>query len=264
VVVASMAVIVALVVLAVFAPQVARYAPDAVDPAARLQGPGERHWLGTDDLGRDVFSRLLFGARVSLSIAVGVMAIELLFGVALGLAAGYYGGRLDTLIMRVADMMFAFPDILLAILITGILGKQMGFVFLALALVGWPGMVRLVRGQTLAVREQEFVQAARALGASHLRIMVRHLLPNIAGPVLVAVTVGTAGVMLAEATLSFLGLGVQPPHPSWGSMIQFAWEYRRAQPWQVVWPALTLATAVTALNFLGDGLRDWLDPRLRT
>ncbi len=261
--VTSAGVVTLLVLLAIFAPLVAPYAPDAQDLLARNQGPTAKHWLGTDGLGRDVVSRLIWGARVSLSIALVVEIFEILFGAGLGLLAGYYGGRLDNFIMRVADVMFAFPDILLAILITGILGKEIVFVFLALALVGWPGMVRLVRGQVLAIREQEFVQAARALGGSDGRILVRHLLPNVSGPILVAVTVGSAGVILAEATLSFLGLGVQPPNPSWGSMIQQAWEYRRVAPLQPLWPALTLAATITALNFLGDALRDWLDPRLR-
>lgn len=264
VVLLSGGVVLFLVLAALFAPLLAPYAPDAQDLSARLQGPSPKHWLGTDDLGRDVLSRLIWGARVSLSVALVVEVIELLFGATLGLLAGYYGGRLDTLIMRAADMMFAFPDILLAILITGILGKALVFVFLALALVGWPGMVRLVRGQVLALRQQEYIAAAKALGARDGRIIVRHLLPNALGPIIVALTVGTAGAILAESTLSFLGLGVQPPNPSWGSMIQRAWEYRRAQPLQTLWPALTLATAISAFNFLGDGLRDWLDPRLRS
>jgi ABC-type dipeptide/oligopeptide/nickel transport system permease subunit len=263
---AAAVVVVLLVLIALLAPLLAPYRPDAQDltTGVRLQGPSHEHWLGTDDLGRDVLSRLIYGARVSLSVVVVVEAIELLFGAGLGLMAGYYGGLLDTVVMRLADTMFAFPDILLAILITGILGKSIGFVFLALALVGWPAMVRLVRGQVLSLREQEYVQATRALGASDRRILVRHLLPNVVGPVIVQVTVGAAGVILAEATLSFLGLGVQPPAPSWGSMVQRSWEYHRAQPLQPLWPALTLATAITALNFLGDGLRDWLDPRLRS
>src|SRR5262245_38169413 len=198
VVVAAAGVVLVLALLALFAPLIAPYSPVAQDLNARLQGPGPQHWLGTDDLGRDVLSRLIFGARVSLSVALVVEAIELLFGATLGLLAGYYGGRLDAAIMRLADMMFAFPDILLAILITGILGKEIGYVFLALALVGWPGMVRLVRGQVLAIRQHEYVEAARALGASDGRIFARHLLPNVLGPVIVAVTVGSAGVILAE------------------------------------------------------------------
>src|SRR5205085_8122326 len=177
----------ALIFIALLAPVLAPYRPDAQDLAARLQPPGSRHLLGTDDLGRDILSRLIFGARVSLSVVLVVEVIEIFFGGALGLLAGYYGGWLDTVIMRLADVMFAFPDILLAILITGILGKQLVFLFLALALVGWPGMVRLVRGQVLALRGREFVEAARAMGASDARIMARHLLPNVLGTVTVAV-----------------------------------------------------------------------------
>ncbi|MBI3909344.1 MAG: ABC transporter permease, partial [Armatimonadetes bacterium] len=217
-VVAALTILVLLAV-ALLAPWVATHSYRQQNLDARLLPPGSAYLLGTDALGRDVLSRLIYGARASLAVAAVVMGIELALGILLGLLAGYYGKALDTVIMRVADMMFAFPDILLAILITGILGPSLFNVVLALALVGWPGMVRLVRGQVLALRDKEFVEAARALGASDLRILVRHLLPSLAGPVLVAATVGTGSVILAEATLSFLGLGMQPPEPSWGSMI---------------------------------------------
>lgn len=260
--------VLALALTALFAPFLAPYdyrtqLRDANGRRLQLQPPSGAHPLGTDDSGRDVLSRLIWGARVSLTVAVVVELIELLFGATLGLLAGYFGGRLDSFIMRLTDMMFGFPDILLAILITAVLGPSLFNVFLALALVGWPGMVRLVRGQVLALREKEFVEAARAMGANPVRIMARHLLPNLAGPIIVAATVGTGGVILAEATLSFLGLGVQPPVPSWGRMVFDAWEWRRQQPLLTLWPALTLALAVSAFNFLGDGLRDWLDPRAR-
>ena len=249
--------------VAILAPWIApyHYARQNLDMPQRPPGPG--HWLGTDELGRDNLSRLFYGARVSLTVAVVVEVIELLFGATLGLLAGYFGGRLDSAIMRLTDMMFAFPDILLAILITAILGPSLFNVFLALALVGWPGMVRLVRGQVLRLREEEFVQAARAAGAGDARIVVRHLLPNVLGVIVVAATVGMGGVILAESTLSFLGIGVQPPYPSWGSMIQAAWLFRRSDPLMTLWPAAALALAVTAFNFLGDGLRDQLDPRMR-
>jgi ABC-type dipeptide/oligopeptide/nickel transport system permease subunit len=257
------AVILLLGVAALLAPQIAPYHYAQQNLDLRLAPPGPRHWLGTDDVGRDILSRLLYGARVSLTVALVVEAIELLFGATLGMLAGYFGGKLDSAIMRLTDMMFAFPDILLAILITSILGPSLFNVFLALALVGWPGMVRLVRSQVLRLREEEFVQAARAMGASHARILLRHLLPNVLGTVVVAATVGMGWVILAESTLSFLGIGVQPPYPSWGSMIHSAWEFRRANPLMTLWPAATLALAVTAFNFLGDALRDRLDPRLR-
>jgi ABC-type dipeptide/oligopeptide/nickel transport system permease subunit len=257
------AVVTLLFVAALLAPWIAPYHYAQQNLDLRQIPPGPGHWLGTDELGRDLLSRLLYGARVSLTVAVVVEAVELLFGATLGLLAGYFGGRLDSGIMRLTDMMFAFPDILLAILITSILGPSLFNVFLALALVGWPGMVRLVRSQVLRLREEEFVQAARAAGASHGRILLRHLLPNVLGTMVVAATVGMGWVILAEATLSFLGIGVQPPYPSWGSMIKNAWEFRRSNPLMTLWPAITLALAVTAFNFLGDGLRDLLDPRMR-
>lgn len=248
---------------AVFANFLAPHDYARQDRRAAFQPPSAVHPLGTDNFGRDVLSRVIFGARVSLTVAVGVEAVELLFGLALGIFAGLKGGRLDNLVMRLTDLMFAFPDILLAILITGILGKSLTNVFLALALVGWPGMVRLVRSQVLALREREFVDAARALGASDGRLMLRHLLPNVIGPVIVAATVGMGAIVLAESTLSFLGLGIQPPFPSWGSMINDYWRFRRSNPMLTVYPALCLAGTIMAFNFLGDGLRDWLDPRRR-
>ena len=257
------AIVLLLIAVVLLAPVLAPYHYARQNLELRQLPPGPGHWLGTDELGRDILSRLLYGARVSLTVAVVVEVIELLFGATLGLLAGYFGGWLDTVIMRLTDMTFAFPDILLAILITAILGPSLFNVFLALALVGWPGMVRLVRSQVLRLREEEFVLAAQAAGAGHVRILARHLLPNVLGVMVVAATVGMGGVILAESTLSFLGIGVQPPYPSWGSMIQAAWLYRRSNPLMTLWPAAALALTVTSFNFLGDGLRDWLDPRMR-
>jgi ABC-type dipeptide/oligopeptide/nickel transport system permease subunit len=256
------AIVVALLcIIAMAAPWIApyHYAEQHLEEAK--QAPGPKYWLGTDAVGRDILSRLVYGAQVSLRVAAVVVVIELLLGTTLGMLAGYYGGKLDAILMRITDMMFAFPDILLAILITSILGPSETNVFLVLGLVGWPGMARLVRSQALALREREFVVAARAMGAGGGSIILRHLLPNTLGLMTVAVTVGVGTVILAEATLSFLGIGVQPPRPSWGSMIRDAWEHRRAYPLMTLWPAATLALAVTAFNFLGDGLRDILDPR---
>jgi peptide/nickel transport system permease protein len=252
------------VVVALFADQLAPHSYREQNLANKLQKPSPEHPLGTDEFGRDVLSRLIYGARVSLTVAVAVEAVELLFGLTLGMIAGWRRGWLDNAVMRVTDMMFAFPDILLAILIVGLLGKNLFNVFLALALVGWPGMVRLVRSQTLALRDKEFLEAARALGASDGRIYVRHLLPNLVGPVVVAATVGMGAVVLAESTLSFLGLGIQEPFPSWGSMINAGWKLKRSDPMLTVYPALCLAGTIMAFNFLGDGLRDWLDPRSRS
>jgi len=253
----------ALVVTALFAPLLAPHRYDAQNPGNRLQPPSRVHPLGTDGVGRDVLSRLIYGARVSLTIAVAVEAVELLFGLTLGMLAGLRRGWLDNAVMRVTDLMFAFPDILLAILITGTLGKSLFNVFVALALVGWPAMVRLVRSRTLTLGAEEFVLSARAMGASDGRIMLRHLLPNLLGPVVVATTVGMGTIVLAEATLSFLGLGIQEPFPSWGSMINTGWQHRRSDPMLTVYPAVCLAATIMAFNFLGDGLRDWLDPRSR-
>lgn len=261
--VVSMAVLVIVITVAVFAEQAAPHSYREQDPAMRLQPPGPDHLLGTDEYGRDVLSRLIYGARISLSVALIVQAFELAVGLFLGILAGYRGGRFDAAIMRVADVMFGFPDVLLAILIMGTLGRSMQNVFLALALVGWPGMVRLVRSQVLSVREREFVQAARALGASDLRIMVRHLLPNVIGPAMVAATVGVGSLILAESTLSFLGLGIQPPYPSWGAMVSSGWQLRRSDPMLTLYPGLCLAITIMAFNLLGDALRDWLDPRTR-
>jgi peptide/nickel transport system permease protein len=255
--------LVAVVFTAVFAPRLAPHHFAEQNPMNRLQPASPEHPLGTDEVGRDVLSRLIYGARVSLAVALAVEAVELLFGLTLGMIAGMRRGWLDNGVMRVTDLMFAFPDILLAILIVGTLGKNLFNVFLALALVGWPGMVRLVRGQTLALREKEFVQSAQAMGASDGRIMLRHVLPNILGPVTVAATVGMGAIVLAESTLSFLGLGIQEPFPSWGSMISKAWQQRRTDPLLTVYPALLLGATIMAFNFLGDGLRDWLDPRSR-
>lgn len=256
-------VLLALVVMAIGAPWLAKYHYAAQDLTTSLRGPSAEHPFGTDRFGRDELSRLIYGARVSLSVAVAVEAVELLFGLTLGMLAGLKGGWLDNLVMRVTDLMFAFPDILLAILITGIFGKTLVNVFIALALVGWPGMVRLVRSQVLSLREREFVEAARAMGASDGAILRRHILPNILGPVLVAATVSMGSIVLAESTLSFLGLGIQDPFPSWGSMINLGWALRRSEPLLTVYPAVLLAATIMAFNFLGDGLRDWLDPRSR-
>jgi len=235
--------------------------------------PDRHHLLGTDDLGQDVLSRLLYGARVSLGVTVVVVGIEVLIGVPLGLAAGYFSGRIDLFLMRITDVMFAFPDILLAILLTAIIraGSQalppiysLLTLFAALGVVGWPGIARLVRGQALSLREKEFMEAARAMGVRNSTIIRRHLLPNLLSPIIVQVTQDVAGVILAEATLSFLGLGVQPPFPSWGRMIQDALPYKEAYPLLLLLPSLVLALTVMAFNFFGDALRDALDPRLRS
>lgn len=259
------AVAVVVIAAALLAPHIAPYHYAAQDTAPGHQNapPSPAHPLGTDDLGRDVLSRLIYGARVSLAVAFGVQLVDLVVGVVFGVISGYYGGRADQVIMRVTDVMFAFPDLLLAILIMAIAPPSLLNVFLALGVVSWPTMARLVRGQTMSLRGQDFVEAARATGASDARIIVRHILPNLLGPVVVTMATGVASIILAESTLSFLGIGVQPPYPSWGSMVSTGMATFRSYPLQVLFPALTLAVTVLAFNLLADGLRDRLDPRMR-
>lgn len=259
------AVAVVVIAAALLAPYIAPYHYAAQDTAPGHQNapPSPAHPLGTDDLGRDVLSRLIYGARVSLAVAFGVQLVDLVVGVVLGVISGYYGGRADQVIMRITDVMFAFPDLLLAILIMAIAPPSLLNVFLALGVVSWPTMARLVRGQTMSLRGQDFVEAARATGAGDVRIIVRHILPNLLGPVVVTMATGVASIILAESTLSFLGIGVQPPYPSWGSMVSTGMTTFRSYPLQVLFPALTLAVTVLAFNLLADGLRDRLDPRMR-
>ena len=261
--------------VAVFAPLVAPYSYEFLDTkryASLPALPDAHHRLGTDNLGHDVLSQLLYGARVSLGVSLVVVFLELLIGVTLGLIAGYYGGWRDLLLGRLTDIMFAFPDLLLAILLTAVIRSgnkaipphySVLTLFFALGVVGWPGMARLVRGQALALREKEFIEAARAMGVRDSSILWRHLLPNLLSPIIVQATQSIAGVILAEATLSFLGLGVQPPYPSWGRMINDALPYMRPQPLLLLVPSVFLALTVMAFNFFGDALRDALDPRLR-
>ncbi len=264
-----------LVLVAVCAPLFTHYAYDFLDTKSYNSlpsPPDSRHLLGTDGLGEDVLSRLLYGARVSLGVSLVVIIVEVLIGVTLGLVAGYFSGWTDVGLMRVTDVMFAFPDILLAIMLSAIVrsGSQalppassFLVLFFALGVVGWPGIARLVRGQALALREKEYIEAARAIGVKDRNIIFRHLLPNLLSPIIVQVTQDIAGVILAESTLSFLGLGVQPPFPSWGRMIDEALVYKETHPLLLLAPGLLLALTVMAFNFFGDALRDALDPRLR-
>jgi peptide/nickel transport system permease protein len=250
--------------IAIFAPLLAPANPAAIDLNHRLASPSATHWFGTDELGRDILSRIFFGARLSLLVAVSVVACSLLLGIVLGGIAGYYGGPIDTVLnVFVMNAFLSLPGILLAIAFVAFLGPGMINLILALSIGGWVGYGRLVRAQVLAVREREFVEAARALGASDLRIFVRHILPNIVQPLIVQSAIGMAGAVLAEATLSFLGLGVPPPTASWGSMLNDARSHLFDAPHLVVFPALAVMFCVLAFNFLGDALRDYLDPRTR-
>ena len=259
----GIAVVVTIVLLALAAPLVARHDPTRIDLVRRLQPPSAENWMGTDIQGRDVWSRLVFGARVSLAVGLFSQMIALALGVALGLVAGYYGRWVDEVVMRLADVTLAFPTLLLLIAMVAALQPSLGVVLLTVGVVGWAGMARLVRGQVLVVRQLEFVQAMRALGARDLRIMVRHVLPNVIAPVVIAATLGVAGAIMAEAALSFLGLGVQPPTPSWGAMIADGRDLSqlRSAPWTSLFPGLAIGAAVLGFNLLGDALRDALDPR---
>ncbi len=248
---------------AVAGPWLAPAHPDELSLAESLRPPGPGHPFGTDYFGRDVFSRVLYGARVSLAISLSAQLIALVVGVALGAAAGYFGGWVDGAVMRLVDVVMAFPDLLLAIGIAASLGPGVPSVLLALGLVGWPGLCRLVRGEVLALKERDFIDAARAIGAGDLWILRRHVLPNVAAPILIATTLGVGSRILQEASLSFLGLGVQPPAASWGSMVHHGLRWLSRAPWLVIFPGLAIAVAVLGSNLLGDGLRDILDPRLR-
>jgi ABC-type dipeptide/oligopeptide/nickel transport system permease subunit len=255
--------IVTLVALAVAAPVIARHDPIGVDLVRSLEGPSMAHWLGTDIQGRDVWARLVYGARISLTVGIASQGIALLIGVALGLIAGYYGRFVDDVVMRLADVTLAFPTLLLLIAMVAALQPSLAIVFIVIGVVGWAAVARLVRGQVLVVRELEYVQAERALGARDARIIVRHILPAVIAPVVIAGTLGVAGAIMAESSLSFLGLGVQPPTPSWGAMIADArdmYQLRNA-PWTSLAPGLAIGAAVLGFNLLGDALRDAMDPR---
>jgi len=256
-------VVVLMVLLAILAPLVSHHDPLKIDLVNQLQGPSLTHWLGTDIQGRDVWARLVYGSRVSLSAGIISQAIALLLGLTLGLAAGYKGGWVDELVMRLADVTLAFPTLLLLIAMAAALQPSLGVVFLTIGVVGWAGMARLVRGQVLVVRQLEFVQASKALGARDVRVVLQHVLPSVVAPVLIAATLGVAAAIMAESALSFLGLGVQPPTPSWGSMIADGRDLNqlRHAPWTSVAPGFAIGAAVLGFNLLGDALRDALDPR---
>ncbi len=249
--------------LAILAPLLTTYDPAAIDPARRLMPPGAAHPLGTDRLGRDVLSRILYGGRIAVAVGLVAVVIGAGGGVTLGLISGYRAGRLDAILMRAVDGLMAFPALLLAIMVVAALGPGHIQTMAAIGVVLIPVFARLARAQTLAIRGQEFVLAARAMGSKDVGIVVSHILPNIAGPLLIQTTVAFSGAVLAEASLSYLGLGTQPPTPSWGGMLQEARDVLFVGPWMAIWPGVAIAAAVLGWNLLGDGLRDLLDPRLR-
>ncbi len=257
------AVVILLGLVAILAPSLAPYDPAAYNVKQILLAPSRAHWLGTDQLGRDVLSRMLYGSRISMAVGFVSVGIAVLLGCLIGTLAAYYGGRVDELLMRFVDLMLNFPRFFLLLTLIALLRPSIWVIMSVIGLTGWMGLARLVRGEILSLREREFVAGARALGAADARIMFRHILPNALVPVLVSATLGVAGAILAESGLSFLGLGVQPPTPSWGNIliegkanIEIAW-------WLSVFPGLAILVTVLAYNLLGEGLRDALDPRLR-
>jgi len=259
----GVAVVVLIVLLAVLAPLVSHGDPLAIDLVNQLQGPSRQHWLGTDIQGRDVWARLVYGSRISLTAGIVSQAIALTLGLTLGLTAGYKGGWVDEVVMRLADVTLAFPTLLLLIAMAAALQPSLIVVFFTIGVVGWAAMARLVRGQVLVVRQLEYVHASKALGARDTRIVLQHVLPNVVAPILIAATLGVAAAIMAEASLSFLGLGVQPPTPSWGAMIADGRDLNqlRHAPWTSVSPGIAIGAAVLGFNLLGDALRDALDPR---
>lgn len=263
--IAGLVVLAALLLMAVFAEWISPHDPYYIDPNAFQDPPSRSHPLGTDAVGRDVLSRLIHASRVSLSVGIVAVGIYVAIGVVLGSIAGYYGGWVDTAIMRLADVVLSFPSLMLILVVVSMVGPSIYNIMLVLGLLGWPGVCRIVRGNFLTLREQEFVQAGRALGLGDRVLIYRHILPNAFAPVLVAATFGTANAILTEAALSFLGLGVQPPRASWGNLLTEAQSLTilEQMPWLWVPPGLMILVSVLAINFVGDALRDALDPRLK-
>ncbi len=260
----GLALLAVFVLAALFAPFISQHQPETLNLHARLVPPNLNSPFGTDELGRDLLTRVVYGARISLTVAVSVVGLSLVIGVLAGGVAGFYGGALDVIVnVYVMNAFLALPGILLAIAFVAFLGPGLTNLIVALAISGWVGYARLVRAQVMAVKEREFVEAARALGASDLRVMIHHILPNIVQPLIVQTAIGMAGAVLSEATLSFLGLGIPAPAASWGSMLNEARTHLFDAPFMVVFPALAVMLSVLSFNFIGDALRDYLDPRTR-
>jgi peptide/nickel transport system permease protein len=256
------AVVVALAVVALAAPLIAPYDPTDIDIANVLSPPSARHPFGTDDLGRDVLSRMIYGSRISLSVGFVAVGIALTIGLTMGSVAGYYGGKIDPTLMRFVDVMLTFPTFFLMLAVIAILEPGIWTIMVVIGLTSWMGVARLVRAEFLTLKQRDFVLAAKASGAGNLRIIFRHILPNALSPVFVAATLGVAGAILVEAALSFLGLGVQPPRPSWGNILSTGKDYIEVAWWLSLYPGLAILVTVLGYNLLGEGLRDALDPRL--
>ena len=251
------------VALALGAPWVTGYAYDRQDLDHAFHGPERAHWLGTDQYGRDLLTRLLHGARVSLAVGASAVAAESVVGVTWGTVAGFYGGRLDAGLMRVVDLLIAFPSLLLAVLVTGIFGSSLLNIVLALTMTAWPGMARTIRSEVVALRERDYIEAARAVGARAGRVLLRHLVPNAVHLLAARATLDVSALVLTEATLSFIGIGVQPPRPSWGLMINESFQFLQSHPYLVIVPATALSLTVVSFNVVGESLAERLDPRQR-
>jgi len=238
------------------------YDPDALDLYHVLMPPSADHWFGTDELGRDVFTRIVFGARISLKVGFVAVGIAVLVGTVIGLVSAYYGGMIDAIFMRFVDIMLCFPTFFLILAVIAILEPSIWYIMIIIGLTGWMGVARLVRAEVLSIRERDYVMAAKSIGASDMRIIFRHVLPNALSPVLVSATLGVAGAILTESALSFLGIGVQPPTPSWGNILTAGKDYIEFAWWLSLFPGLAILVTVLSYNLLGEGIRDALDPRL--
>ncbi|MGB4600299.1 MAG: oligopeptide ABC transporter permease [Trichlorobacter sp.] len=259
--VAGGAVVLLLFAISFFAPWFVSHHPSSINAWEVLQPPTWQHWFGTDELGRDVLARVLFGARISLKVGFVAVGIAVALGAVVGLIAGYYGGWADTLLMRLVDIMLCFPTFFLILAVIAFLQPSIWIIMVVIGLTGWMGVARLVRAEVLAIREMEYIMAARCIGCSDLRIIFRHVLPNALSPVLVAATLGVAGAILTESALSFLGIGVQPPTPSWGNILTSGKDYIEFAWWLSLFPGLAILITVLSYNLLGEGIRDALDPR---
>jgi len=260
----ALVIVIAFVAVALLAPTIAQHSPRAISYTAILKPPSSTHWFGTDELGRDVFARVVFGARVSLGIGFAAVFIASIVGTAIGITSGFVGGWVDEVVMRIVDALMALPFLVLAIVIAAVLGASLQNTILAVAIVSIPAFARLARGETIALKDREFIQAVDALGARSARILLRHVLPNVSGPLIVQTALATAQAILTESSLSFLGLGVQPPTPAWGSMLNTAKGYLETAPWMALFPGSAIFLVVLALSLLGDGLREAFNPRGKT
>jgi peptide/nickel transport system permease protein/oligopeptide transport system permease protein len=260
---AGLGIVLILVFIALFAPLLTRHDPYAMDLNQQLLAPSIRHWLGTDKFGRDLFTRILYGTRISLIIGLVPSFFSILFGAIMGIMSGYYGGKTDFMVMRLADVMLAFPSLILAMVVMYTLGPNLFNIFIAISLVGWAGPARVVRSQTLSLKEKEFVMAARAIGVKRHRIMLRHILPNCLPALIVLFSLSIPEAIMYEACLSFLGVGAQPPMPSWGLLVSRGKEFLFSAPWVAIMPGVAILITVMAFNFMGDGLRDALDPYMK-